>query len=107
MGSVRGGRLSELIEQATVDAYNESEQTTGFFTMIEENLAVPFTTQVLGVPVTVTRVDLTDDERIIVVCSRGRHRQRLPLLDLPLPDPAPEGAEWIEAYRAWSTGSWS
>jgi hypothetical protein len=107
MGSVRGSRLSELIEQATVDAYNESEQTTGFFTMIEENLAVPFTTQVLGVPVTVKRVDLTDDERIVVVCSRGRHRQRLPILDLPLPDPAPEGAEWIEAYRAWSTGSWS
>jgi hypothetical protein len=20
---------------------------------------------------------------------------------LPLPDPAPEGAEWIEAYRRW------
>ena len=107
MGSVRGSRLSELIEQATVDAYNESEQTTGFFTMIEENLSVPFTTQVLGVPVTVKRVDLTDDERIVVVCSRGRHRQRLPILDLPLPDLAPEGAEWIEAYRAWSTGSWS
>ncbi len=107
MGSVRGSRLSELIEQATVDAYNESEQTTGFFTMIEENLSVPFTTQVLGVPVTVKRVDLTDDERIVVVCSRGRYRQRLPILDLPLPDLAPEGAEWIEAYRAWSTGSWS
>jgi hypothetical protein len=34
-------------------------------------------------------------------------RKRLPILDLPLPDPAPGGAEWIEAYRAWFTGAWS
>ena len=98
-------RLAALIEQATVDAYNESEQTTGFFTMIEENLAVPFATQVLGVVVTVESVDLTEDEKIVAVCSRGTDRQRLPILDLPLPDPATEGVEWIEAYRAWSAGS--
>ena len=104
---MRGRRLSELIEQATVDANSDSEQTTGFLTRIEENLAVPFVTQALGMSVTVESVDLTDDERIVVVCSRGRDRRRLPILDVPLPDPAPEGAEWIEAYRAWSTGSWS
>ena len=51
-----------MIEQATVDAYGDSEQITGWFTMIEENLAVPFETKVLGVPVTVERVDL-DRER--------------------------------------------
>jgi hypothetical protein len=34
-----------MIEQATVDAYGESEQTTGWFTMIDENLAVPFETK--------------------------------------------------------------
>lgn len=107
MGSVNRDRLSALIEEATVDAYDESEQTMGFFTMIEENLAVPFTTQVLGVEVTVEQVDLTDDDQIAVVCRRGQHRQRLPILDLPWPDPAPNGGEWIEAYRAWSTGSWS
>ena len=36
-----------MIEEATVDCYNESEQITGWFTMIEENLAVPFETIVL------------------------------------------------------------
>jgi len=105
MGSVSGRRLAALIEQATVDAYDESEETTGFFTMIEENLALPFVTQVLGVPVTVEAVDLTEDERIMVICSRGEHSQRMPVLDLPLPVPVPGGAEWIGAYRAWSTGS--
>ena len=28
-------RLSEMIEEATVDAYDESEQASGWYTMIE------------------------------------------------------------------------
>jgi hypothetical protein len=94
-------RLEEMIEQATVDAYNESEKITGWFTMIDENLAVPFETTVLGVPVTVERLDLSRNEQIVAVCTRGRSRQSLPILDLPLPTPPPDGAEWIEAYRQW------
>jgi len=90
-----------MIEQATVDAYDESEQITGWFTMIEENLAVPFETMVFGVSVTVERFDLNRSEQIVAVCRRGRDRQALPILDLPLPAPAPDGAEWIEAYRQW------
>jgi len=85
-----------MIEQATVDAYNESKQITGWFTMIDENLGVPF-----GVPVTVERLDLDRSEQIVAVCKRGRSRQSLPILDLPLPTPPPDGAEWIEAYRRW------
>lgn len=33
--------LNKLIEEATTDAYNESEQAGGFFAMIEENLSLP------------------------------------------------------------------
>jgi hypothetical protein len=95
------GRLTKMIEQATVDAYGDSEQITGWFTIIEENLAVPFETKVLGAPVTVERVDLDRNEQIVVVCRRGRARQSLPIIDLPLPRPLPDGAEWIEAYRRW------
>ncbi len=94
-------RLREMIEQATVDAYNELEQITGWFTVIDENLAVPFETTVLGVPVTVERLNLNRSEQIVAVCKRGRDRQSVPILDLPLPTPPPDGAEWIEAYRRW------
>jgi hypothetical protein len=90
-----------MIEEATVDAYNDDEQLTGPYTMIEDHLAVPFTTTVLGVEVTVRKVDLTADT-IVAVCAAGRHRQRLDLLDLPLPTPPPDGAEWIDAYRHWA-----
>lgn len=97
-------RLEKLVEEATVDAYGESEQVTGLYTMIEDNLQVPFETEVLGVPVTVERVDLNDAEEIVAVCRRGRDRQRIPVVDLPLPSPAPAGAQWIEAYRYWHRG---
>ena len=69
--------------------------------MIDENLVVPFETTVLGVPVTVARVDLNHSGQIVAICSRGRDRQSLPILDLPLPTPPPDGADWIEAYRQW------
>ena len=97
-------KLDEMIEEATVDAHDESEQTTGFYTMLEDNLATPFKTEMLGVEVTVERLDMTDDEQIVAVCARGKSRQRVPILDLPLPSPLPEGADWIMAFRRWARG---
>ena len=98
-------KLHRLIEEALVDAYGEEEQRAAFYTMLEDHLAMPFRTEVLGAEVTVQRVDLTDDEQIVAVCTRGRLRQAIPILALPLPDPPPPGAEWIQAYRRWARGA--
>jgi ABC-type taurine transport system ATPase subunit len=97
-------RLEALVEEAIIDAYGESEQRVGFLTMLEDRLAVPFTTDILGALVRVERVDLNDAEEIVVICRRGRQRQLIPIVDLPLPSPAPVGWEWIEAYRHWVRG---
>lgn len=93
--------LDKLIEEATTDAYNESEQVGGFFTLIEENLALPFTTQVVEQMVTVTKVDITRCDQIVAICTPGKTTQAIPILALPMPDPLPAGAEWIAAYRRW------
>ena len=97
-------RLAAMIEEATVDAYGEEEQATGWFTMIEEHLKLPFETKVLGTVVTVARIDLSDDGRIVAICTRGRERQAISVTELPLPSPRPSGSEWIEAYRHWLGG---
>jgi Calcium binding len=94
--------LAVLIAEATVDAYGVSEQIVGFYTQLDEHLETPFGTKILGVTVTVERIDMTDDEQIVAICRSGRSRQRIPILSLPLPSPRPKGAEWIEAYRSWS-----
>ena len=101
VGSMSKAQLDAMVEEATVDCYNEAEQVTGLLTVIEDELTVPFKTRVLGVEVTVERVDLTGEDQIVAICSREKLRQAIPLLDLPLPTPPPEGAQWIEAYRHW------
>ena len=97
-------RLDALVAEAVVDAYNESEQTGGFYTMMEERIILPFETEVLGTKVLVERIDMNDDEKIVAVCRKGSKRQKISILDVPLPSPLPEGAEWIAAYRHWRTG---
>lgn len=98
--TVDSARLDTLIEEATVDAYGEAEQTGGFLACFEQ-IAVPFTTEVLGVEVSVTGFDMTDDDALVAVCRHGKAKQRIPVLDLRLPTPPPDGHEWIAAYRRW------
>jgi hypothetical protein len=93
-----------MIEEATVDAYDASEQAMGWFNMFEEHLELPFETDVLGVRVTVAEIDQRDDGRIVAICVRGRKRQAIDVADLPLPTPLPAGAQWISAYRHWREG---
>lgn len=94
--------LDTLIDQATVDAHDDSEQKAGFFAILENHLATPFATEVLGMIVIVEAIDMTDDEEIVAMCVRDKWRQPIRTLELPLPDPPPQGAEWIEAYRRWA-----
>jgi hypothetical protein len=97
-------KLEKLIEEAVVDAYGEEEQVGGFLTMMEEHLALPFSANILGVDVVVEKVDMTRSGRIVAVCRRNQTRQRIGILDLSLPTPAPAGTEWIAAYRHWRRG---
>ena len=75
-------RLAEMIEEATVDAYDESEQAMGWFTMFEEHLELPFETDVLGVAVRVTRIDHRDDDRLVAICARGGDEQAIGLAEM-------------------------
>jgi hypothetical protein len=99
--SLSDAELDASLAEAVVDCYDEHEQLSGFFAMIEGDLMVLFETEVLGVPVVVRKVDLRSPG-IVAICHRDRLRQAIGVLDLPLPDPAPEGAQWIEAYRRWA-----
>jgi hypothetical protein len=102
--SLSKARLEALIEEAVVDAYGDEKQTGGFFTMIEEHLALPFSVSILGVEAVVEKVDMTRDGRIVAVCRHDGVKQRIEILDLPLPKPIPAGAEWIAAYSHWRRG---
>ncbi|MGH2781106.1 MAG: hypothetical protein ACRDLA_06765 [Thermoleophilaceae bacterium] len=48
--------LDRLIEDITVDCYNEDEQLTGFLTAIEDKLTSPLAAMVVGTPVEVLAI---------------------------------------------------
>lgn len=87
--------------EATVDANGGDEQAMGFHAMFVDNLKIPFVTSVLGVEVTVEDIGIGEDNSILAVCVRGGIRQAVRVVDLPLPEPPPAGAQWIDAYRHW------
>jgi len=98
---LRKNQIDDMMREATVDCRDEEEQAMGLFAMIEENLQIPFETTVLGMQVEVVSIELKSREQIVAICKRDRVKQPILLSDLPVPSPAPEGAEWIEVYRYW------
>ena len=46
--SASPSHLDQMISEAIVDCYNDSEQAMGLFNMIEEKLRLPFPTIVFG-----------------------------------------------------------
>jgi hypothetical protein len=59
--------LDASTEEATVDPYNDHEQITDLFTMLDEHLAVPFDTELLGTTVTVKKIDPTVEHAIVAI----------------------------------------
>ena len=102
MASESASARRRLIEEATVDAYGESEQATAFLTVLEEYLALPFGATVAGEAVIVEKIDLRGADELIASCRRRGKRAKVRLLDVELPVPRPKGAEWVAAYHRWS-----
>lgn len=98
----RRNDLDAMIGEALVDCYSDSEMVTAMMTAVQDYLDLPFTTKVLGLTVNVVAVELNDAEEVVALCKCNGKRQRIPLLDLPIPDPPPAGAEWIAAYRRFA-----
>ena len=85
-------------EQRISELHTELEQRRALVQKLkdgstEEKLRLPFSTVVLGIQVTVEKIDLNEAGEIVAVCARRPERQRIPVVDLPLPSVRPEGTE--------------
>jgi hypothetical protein len=95
-------RLDALIEEATVDCYDESEQHIGLLTMVEENVVCPFQAKVIGEDVEVVELRSPDAGfGLNAVCRYKGKDYPIDIHSLEWPKKKPEGFEWIEAYQAW------
>ena len=96
-------KVQEALVEATVDAYNDSEQHSGLLSVIEEELAFPFPARVLGEVVSVVGMEWpeSDEFGLDLVCERNGERHRIEARSVELLEPLPKGHLSLAAYLAW------
>jgi hypothetical protein len=94
--------LDALIEELTVDAYNDEEQLSGFLVGAEEAVVRGEQATIAGVSVEVISVDCRPDARtgLTARVSRDGARHEVALADLTLA-PGSELGVVVAAYRRW------
>jgi len=95
--------LRALIDQATTDSVDESDEHTGLLGMIREEVACPFSARFEGEEVRCLGFEwpLCGYGLNVVCRSRNGKRRSLEIGDLEWIQPLPMGHRWIEAYLAW------
>lgn len=94
--------LDSLIDEATMDCYDEFECRMGFLASLEDNLQLPFEAKLGEMTVTVINVD-GDDHTIKAFVKIDKSTFPVDILDLEIDQNIP-GFEWVVAYRKWETG---
>ena len=95
-------QLLKLIEEATVDCYDQHEQHSGLLTMIADSVICPFEAKVIGEKVMV--MDFAWPKAgygLLAVCERNGSQYKIDVNSLEWIKPYPEGFEWIEAHMLW------
>lgn len=93
--------LDALIEEITVDAYDQDEQLMGFENAFDEDASFPCPGTVIGEEVQVLSVSRADNrhERT-ATCQRNNRRYEIALLDIDLATD-PHTSQLVAAYRRW------
>ncbi len=93
--------LDSLVEEITVDAYDEDEPLTGFQAAFDEDANLPCPGRVVGEDVEVLSVSLGDHRReLIATCERAGRQYEVALLDIELWADAAT-SRLVAAYRRW------
>jgi hypothetical protein len=96
-------KIQALIDQATTDSNDESDEHAGLLSMIREEVKCPFRARVQGEDVECLRLEWpTKGYGLNAVCRTGKGKSRVVEIgQLEWVEPLPTGYPWIEAYFAW------
>jgi uncharacterized small protein (DUF1192 family) len=93
--------LDNLIDEITVDCYDEDEQLMGFENAFDEDASFPCPGTVVGEDVEVLSVTTANNRReLIATCQRAGRRYEVALLDIEL-NADPATTRLLAAYRRW------
>ncbi len=95
--------LDALIEEISVDAYDENEQLWAFRQAFEDEVAVPCNAFVIGEPVSVVEFDYDGNERrgLTAKCRCPDGREYVVSLHDVAFSRGEKGAIYVAAYRKW------
>jgi hypothetical protein len=96
-------RIRALIDEATTDSHDESDEHAGLMSMIKEEVCCPFSARIGEVEVECLgfQCPQTGYGMNAVCRSKKGKTHVVDVAKLDLVDPRPRGYEWIEAYFAW------
>jgi hypothetical protein len=96
--------IRDATNEATVDAYGEAEEHSGFLSTVDECLETPFSARALGMDVIVTDVLHSDEDPFAIdfqlTFPDGSHH-RLDVRFVEPKKPLPEGHIYLAAYMKW------
>mgnify|MGYP001599929004 FL=1 len=95
--------LDDLIEEATIDCYDEYECLAGFGSLLGDKLLFPFPAQVVGEDVKVVGLDF-EDEQIKVVCEKRGKKYKINILNIEYDQKRIKNHQYVEAFRNWING---
>jgi len=97
-----GGRLRALIDQATGDSEDESDEHVGLLGTVREEVVCPFRARLAGEDVDCIRLERPrNGYGLNAVCRGSGKTLVVDISRLEWVEPLPKGHEWIEAYFAW------
>jgi hypothetical protein len=98
-------RLQQLLEEATVDCYDEEEEFAGVLISVDENVAWPLPADLAGTSVEVLGLDESASSPrrgIVARIRRDGKEYRAALADLTFGDVDETSAEWLAMFRWWA-----
>jgi len=91
-----------LIDQATSDSVDESDEHAGLLSIIREEVVCPFRARLDGEDVECVRLEWPKNGYgLNAVCKCMGKTRVVDITTLEWVEPRPKGHEWIEAYLAW------
>ncbi len=95
--------VDSAFEEATVDAYDPSEQLQGLFNALEDELVFPFLVSALGEELTATNIEMADNDNcgLDLVVQRGAKSFCIEVRSVQLLEPLPDGHLVLAAYLHW------
>ena len=95
-------RLRAMIDRATRDSLDESDEHAGLLSVIREEVACPFVARIDGEDVECIRLDWPHrGYGLNAVCRTHSGARVVDISKLELVEPYPRGHDWIDAYLAW------